>query len=334
MARIRIVTVWGIVAACIAGGASAGDQPAKAPDTPLLKVHLPRVQQVPPGELTVQAVCLVFGDDAEAVAGAEKVRLCRSPFSRERMRIDRELILGRLVASGFDRRQIRFTGSQHVIVTRDEREIDASRIVAAASALLARQSPPAGESRWRLTGQVEPITVEAGGPAELAPVIVTASQAQAAVRVDVLRDGKAAPGRKLTFAKEYLWRQTVARRDIAAGQSLTKADVAVETFYRPRPQPDWQAPYGKQAARAISAGTVLAPNLLTSPRPARVFERNAVVRIRVDLGGFTLLAKGLALSPGRVGETVRVQNIDSRRMLTARVRADGTVEPLLEETKR
>ncbi len=46
-----------------------------------------------------------------------------------------------------------------------------------------------------------------------------------------------------------------------------------------------------------------------------------------------LLAKGVALQAGRVGQTVRVQNIDSRRVLAARVRADGTVVPLLEENE-
>jgi flagella basal body P-ring formation protein FlgA len=77
---------------------------------------------------------------------------------------------------------------------------------------------------------------------------------------------------------------------------------------------------------------MLEQGLLTSPKPELVFDRNALVRIRVDLGGFSLLAKGVALAAGRVGETVPVQNIDSKRILTARVCADGTVEPLLEES--
>jgi flagella basal body P-ring formation protein FlgA len=250
------------------------------------------------------------------------------------MCVDRELILGRLVASRFDRRRIRFSGSRQVVVTRDEREIGASRIVAAATALLTEKHPPAAESRWRLAGQVEPISVEPGPSVKLTPVVVTASRSRATVRVDVVRDGKARSGRELTFAKEYLWRQAVARKDIPAGRFVTQADVVIETLRRLQPQPSWEAPYGKQAARAIPAGAVIAPNLLTSPRPAVVFKRNDVVRIRVDLGGFTLLAKGVAMSPGRVGETVRVQNIDSKRFLAARVRRDGTVEPLLEETAK
>ena len=80
-----------------------------------------------------------------------------------------------------------------------------------------------------------------------------------------------------------------------------------------------------------TAGSGLDQALLTTPKPELVFERNALVRIRVDLGGFSLLAKGVALAPGRVGETVPVQNIDSKRILTVRVCPDGTVEPLLEE---
>ena len=42
----------------------------------------------------------------------------------------------------------------------------------------------------------------------------------------------------------------------------------------------------------------------------------------------------VALAAGRVGQTVPVQNIDSKRIVTARVCADGSVEPLLEENKK
>lgn len=320
----RLALTLTALAACVSAGAA---QPAPAGD---LKVHLPRVQQVPIGKLTLGQVCIVFGDD-QAVAAAEKVPLCRSPFSGEKMRVDRNAILGRLAANGFDRRRIRFSGSRHVVLSLNEQEVGASRIVAAAAALLDTKHPALGESLWRLAGQIEAVNVKADSKVRLTPKVLSASEHSASVRVDVAIDGQAVKSRVLAFSKEYLWRQARAKRAIAQGAFLTEANTAVETVYRPRPQEDWRLPYGKQARGAIRAGCVIAPSLLTSVQPALVFERDATVQIRVKLGEFTLMAKGLALTPGRVGQTVKVQNVDSRKILTARVCADGTVEPVLEE---
>jgi len=297
-----------------------------------LKIHLPRVRRVQAKALTVGEVCVVFGSQAKRTAAAEKVTLGRAPFSREEMRIDRDMILGRLVASGFDRHEIRFSGSKQVIVTLNEQEINASRLVAAASALLTRKHPVAAESRWQLSGVIEPVNISAGKPAKLSAIIESVTANRATVRVDIVREGRNERGRELTFVKEHLWRQAVARADIAAGQTISKQNVAIESLYRAQPQQNWQSPYGKHATRAIRAQTVLSPNLFASTRPAVVIERNSVVQIRVNLSGFTLLAKGLALSNGRVGQTVPVQNIDSKRILNAQVRADGTVEPILGES--
>jgi len=323
-----------LLLAASAAAAAAPAQDADDANSAELKVYLPRTQQVSARPLTLGQVCIVFGKSSDRTAAAEKVALGRAPFSREQMRVDRAMILGRLAASGFSARDIRFAGSQEVAVSLNEQEVDASRLVAAAAALLNTKNPPVGEAQWRLAGEVEPLALPSGAAVKLAPTVTAATADQAVVRVDVVRGGNVETSRQLKFNKAYLWRQAVARADIAAGETLTEQNAAVEELYRPRPQSDWQSPFGKLAARAISAGAVIAPDLLTTPKPALVFERNAAVRIRVDLGGFTLMAKGVALAAGRVGQTVPVQNIDSKRIVTARVCADGSVEPLLEENKK
>lgn len=320
-----------LASACLCAAAGQAQPAGNAGE---LKVYLPRAQQVSAKDISVGQVCIVFGQDAQRVAAAEKVQLSRAPLSREQMRVDRAMILGRLAACGFAGRDIRFSGSQEVIVTLNEQEIDASRLVAAAAAMLNEKSPPAGEAQWWLSGEVEPIIIPSGPVVKLAAALVTAAEDRATVRVDIVADGKTRAGRDLTFTKAYLWRQVVARKDIAAGQAVTEAEASVETMYRPRPQQGWASPYGKTATRAVPAGAVIAQDLLAAPRPAVVFERNATVRVRVDLGGYAIMVKAVALSAGRVGETVPVQNIDSKRILTARVCPDGTVEPLLEENAK
>jgi len=327
MAVETILATWMILAAT--GGAAA---PAPAAE---LRIYMPRRQEVSGSTLALGEVCIVRGPDARRIRQAEQVQLGRAPFSHEEMKIDRGLILGRLAANGFSRSNIRFSGAKTVVVTPNEQEIDASRLVAAASALLAARKPCADGVRWRLAGQVEGVSIPSGGKVKLsASLIECTANGRATVRVDVTRQARAAASCKLAFEKAYTWRQAVARRAIAAGETITKSNVVIETISRPRPQEGWASPYGMLAARNVSAGAVLAQGLLVSPKPRMAFKRNALVRIRVDLDGFSLLAKGIALKAGRVGETIPVQNIDSKRILTARVCADGTVVPLLEETRK
>ena len=38
---------------------------------------------------------------------------------------------------------------------------------------------------------------------------------------------------------------------------------------------------------------------------------------------------GKTMADGRVGETIKVRNVDSNRIVLCKVRADGSVEPLL-----
>ena len=324
-----ILTAWMVLATT-----SVAAPPAPG-DAAILRIYMPRHQAVSGSTLVLGTVCIMRGSNAQLVRQAEQVRLGRAPFSREKMKIDRGLILGRLAASGFSRSHISFSGAQAVEVTPNEQEIDASRLVAAASALLANEKPCAGEARWRLAKPIESTSIPSGGKVKLsASLVECTTTGRATVRVDVTRDNQSEASCDLTFEKAYTWRQAVATKAIAAGEAITKSNITVETINRPRPQENWASPYGMLAVRPIQANTVLAQSLLVSPKPSLAFERNAVVRIRVDLDGFSLLTKGLALQAGRVGQTVRVQNIDSKRVLTARVRADGTVVPLLEETAK
>ncbi len=331
---MKIETLLATCMMLATSGAVGAAAPASG-DTAELRIYMPRHQKVSGSTLVLGTVCIMRGSDAQLVRQAEQVRLGRAPFSRETMKIDRSLILGRLAASGFSRRNISFSGAQAVVVTPNEQEINASRLVAAASALLAKEKPCAGEVRWRLAKPVEGMSIPSGGKVKLSASLVKyTATGRTTVRVGVTRDSLAEASCNLAFEKAYPWRQAIATKAIAAGETITKSNVAVETITRPRPQEGWASPYGMLATRPIQANAVLTKSLLVSPKPSLAFERNAIVRIRVDLDGFSLLTKGLALQAGRVGQTVRVQNIDSKRVLTARVRADGTVVPLLEETSK
>jgi flagella basal body P-ring formation protein FlgA len=60
-----------------------------------------------------------------------------------------------------------------------------------------------------------------------------------------------------------------------------------------------------------------------------VIQRNQTVRLRVQGAGFLITGVGQALQEGRVGEYIKVRNVDSKRVVTGRVAFDGAVEPVI-----
>ena len=73
---------------------------------------------------------------------------------------------------------------------------------------------------------------------------------------------------------------------------------------------------------------MLRESMLRSAQPEVVVERNQAVVMKIDGVGFTLRWLGRALEDGRPGEVIKVRNVDSRRVVSARVAYDGTVKPV------
>lgn len=80
---------------------------------------------------------------------------------------------------------------------------------------------------------------------------------------------------------------------------------------------------GQQLRRPIGAGAVLTPNDVEAPRWVR---RGQIVTLIGRAGGLEVRAGGKALGDGAEGQTVRVQNQTSRRVVNGTVTAPGVVE--------
>jgi flagella basal body P-ring formation protein FlgA len=63
-------------------------------------------------------------------------------------------------------------------------------------------------------------------------------------------------------------------------------------------------------------------------KPDVIVKRNQNVVIRMERPGLSVTAVGKAMQKGSVGEYIKVRNVDSQRLILARVNEDGTVEPV------
>jgi flagella basal body P-ring formation protein FlgA len=83
------------------------------------------------------------------------------------------------------------------------------------------------------------------------------------------------------------------------------------------------------ARRPLRAGTVIRPGMIGIAKPQIILKRNQNVIIKFDKFGLVITATGKAMQDGRTGECIKVKNVDSQRIIMARVLEDGTVEPVI-----
>jgi flagella basal body P-ring formation protein FlgA len=102
---------------------------------------------------------------------------------------------------------------------------------------------------------------------------------------------------------------SVERRDLAALPSDTISRI--------------EDAMGNRTTRMIYPNTVLQTSMISSPP---LVKRGDMVKIVANAGAMTITATGMVKQQGCKGETVRVVNTDSKRIITARVTGPGAVE--------
>ena len=121
----------------------------------------------------------------------------------------------------------------------------------------------------------------------------------------------------------------VAARDIEAGAALGEQDLrreARDVSATPEAIGGLDAVQGFVPRRALREGTVLQARLLHEPVLVR---RGQPVRIVARHGGaIAVESAGESLGNGKRGDTVRVRNAASGRVIEARVSGPNEVEPL------
>src|SRR5690554_880970 len=119
----------------------------------------------------------------------------------------------------------------------------------------------------------------------------------------------------------------VARRAIGRGEILNESNVEQKqvniSLQRQGYLIDLQSLEGQVAKRNIRPGETLRQGLLEAPL---AISRGQTVSLASRSGGITVVTQAEALGNGRVGEQVRVRNLSSERIISARIIEEGAVE--------
>lgn len=119
----------------------------------------------------------------------------------------------------------------------------------------------------------------------------------------------------------------VAAQDLMRGQVISPDDIHYQEVnlsnYRYKIIKDINELAGKELKRNIGKNTVFIPTAIDEPTLVR---RNDVVQIVTDIGGIRVNVEGVALGDGRLSQSIRVRNNQSKRIVSGIVIASGVVK--------
>lgn len=294
-----------------------------------LQIHLPRTATVSGKVIRLGSLGIVRGPDAKLVARVSDVTMGRTPWSKEKIVINRNTILSRLAGSGFKPGTVRLTGAAKITVTRNEKIFAPKDLVQLAETFLNKTRPAPEDCKWRLLRNPSELVVPEAANIELKPRMgKEMSSGYLYVEVAAVSGKQELGVAKILFKQFYSMRQLIALRNISSGSVITRKNAVVKTISVSRKPPAWKSPYGMICAQSVRAGRVIRPSLWRSEKPVVMVRRNRAVRMKIQMKGFMIITTGQALQDGRIGELIKVRNVDSKRIIMATVGADGTVTPV------
>jgi len=309
--------------------ASANYKASESQMEPCLKVYLPREVAVKDSNLTLGRVSIIQGSEP-FVAKASDIALGRISVPGQKIVIDRSMVLSRLACNGIPASNVTLTGSEKITVTQQNRTISGSEFVSLANSFLEKNYIGDSACRWNLIRKPKDFIAPAESKdIKLSPRLVqTGVTNRARVEITVFSGSNKIGVRQVTFTLTYEHRQVITKVDIPAGGVIGRENIKIEKVLSNDPEPvDFKPPYGLITRRALPANTVLTPNMLESTKSPIILKRNQNVIIRIERPGFLITAMGITLQDGRAGDYIKVRNTDSQRIILARIKEDGTVEP-------
>jgi flagella basal body P-ring formation protein FlgA len=309
----------------------AKNTPSDAAKNSNLRIYLPREVAVKNTDLLLGKVSIIRGKES-LVVKANNIAIGRVSAESQTVIIDRSTVLSRLASNGIPSSKIVFTGAEQTKVTRKQRIVTGRELVTLADSFL-RSNPPDGSvCQWNVIRTPQDMVIpEMDEEVRFTPRLIRNNTTNhVKVQVTVLCGDKKMGTRDVLLAVKYNCRQAVTTKDIPRGTTFSPENVKIEMTLSNHPEPaDWKSPYGLLAKRPLPANTVLQPYATGSGESPLVVKRNQRVVIRIEQPGFVITAAGMVLEDGRVGEHIRVRNVDSQRIILARINDDASVEPVL-----
>ncbi len=296
-----------------------------------VRIYLPRSKVITAPNISLEDIAIITGMNRILSDKARAVKLGRAPFPGEKITLSRQVILAQLATSGIYSEYVKMTGAEQVQVRRDSSTIASDDFINSAEEFVKAKFAN-DEVVWKLVRKPEGLNIAGKVKVELfCSELQSQANGQVRVIVDVIdkADGKNLGNRELLFDLKYRTQRVVATADIEQGQVVSAENGRLEATLVDRRPEEISLPFGLKAIKRIQRGAVITNSMVFEPEPAVLVERNRTVRIKVVGPNWRITTIGLALQNGRCGDAIRVRNVDSKRIIIARVDKTGDVVPIM-----
>lgn len=322
-------TVATITIACVL--VSTGGSAAEKTKDNSLRIYLPREIVIEDNTPNLGQIGIIHGDESLAAKAGEIV-LGRISAPGQEITVDRRMLLSRLACNGIPGSKVRLSGAERVKVRQKGRTIQADEFVETAKSFLGKNLGTSSICQSDLIrAPKDLILAGVHTDIKLVPCVVRSGAVnQTRIRIGVVAGGKEIGSREISFQHKYEGHNVVTLAEIPAGGVISRENVRVEKTTLSYPEAaNWSAPYGLIARRRLPKDIVLHPNMVGPVKPVILVKRNQNVVIQLEAGGLVVTAVGRMVDEGAAGDYVRVRNVDSQRVIIAKVNEDGTVGPVL-----
>jgi flagella basal body P-ring formation protein FlgA len=283
--------------------------------------------------ITLGQVAEISGDDTGWVKSLGQLKLGSAPPLGSSMTLTKELLTMRLAASGSDFRGIVWKIPDTVIVSTSSQSISGQTLMDKAIAAVREQVALQVGTRdvtINSNGSVQELVVPVGKIELVANLpygihynmptnvtLVVNSNGQVFTKVPIKLD-----------VKEY--RQVVLAADqINLTELFSIRNLRYERMDIGRLGTgyftDISKVLGLASRRSLKPGTVITDSMVVKPI---LIKRGATINIVARIGGMEVSAIGQAMQDGAEGQLIRVQNVNSAKLVSARVVDETTVQVL------
>jgi flagellar basal body P-ring formation protein FlgA len=265
--------------------------PARADDP--VTVELRETATVGRALVTLGDVATLTGGDASARASAARLDLAELTSREPSATIGRRAIEYRLALAGAE---AHVTGAARVTVTVARRPLTVEEVTVAARAELLRF----------YVNPADPVTAELASP-----IVVKLPEVPSAEHAVITGKPRGAPG--------ALGPVQMDMSISAGGETLLSFPVyfTVRALNPVQPAGGFRGPGPSAAPASGTARFAPAENLI---------QPHQRVQMEVHSGALLVTAVGEAQQAGKLGQTIPVQNVDSKKVISGRVTGPGTVE--------
>ncbi|MCD4823815.1 MAG: flagellar basal body P-ring formation chaperone FlgA [Phycisphaerae bacterium] len=294
-----------------------------------VRIYLPRTKTITSAGLTMDDIAHISGRNGKLAAKVSALPMGRAPFPGEVLVLTRKTIQARLASEGFRPPKVLLTGAAEIRLSRNTNDYSSDDLANAATEYLQKRIASKGVF-WRVSKKPTPLYLAKSNNCKLLMAIDEKSPAgHLRVIISAVAGKKTIASRMVHFKLTYQSQRVVAMRDISAGSAITPQNVKIEsTIVERRPTGKWRSPFGGLTRKAIAKGAVISPNMLKAAKPVIRVKRNEAVLIAIRGKGWKITTRGVALQNGKIGDKIRVRNIDSKKIIIAKVDKSGEVIPL------